>query len=57
MSTQQIQARLRRKHVVVTGHPSPDVKYDAAGLRTLCPPNRKVSIQGMNVNFKSDDQD
>lgn len=52
MTTQEIQARLRRKNVVVTGHPCPDVKYDAAGLRTLCPLHRKVSIQGKDSHFE-----
>jgi len=48
MSTLQIQDRLRRKHIVVTGHPDSNVKFDAAGLRSLSPLHRKVSLQGTN---------
>ncbi len=52
LSTQQIQDRLRRKHIVVTGSSHPNVKFDKAGLRTMCPLSRTISIQGMNLIFK-----
>lgn len=52
LSTQQIQDRLRCKHIVVTGSSHPNVKFDKAGLRTMCPLSRTISIQGMNLIFK-----
>lgn len=46
LSSSQIQDRLRRKNVVVTGYPHPTTKFDEAGLRALSPLSRKISIQG-----------
>ena len=56
MSTPQIQDRLRRKHMIVTGHPDRTMNFDAAGLRTLTPLHRNISIQGTNWNFEHDRQ-
>lgn len=53
LSTTQIQNRLRCKHIVVTGCEGSNIKFDEAGLRTLCPLNRTTSLQGMNPSFLS----
>ncbi len=52
LSTQQIQDQLCRKHNVVTGSSHPNVKFDKAGLQTMCPLSHTISIQGMNLIFK-----
>jgi hypothetical protein len=52
LSTTQIQDRLRSKNIVVTGCPGPTVEFDKAGLRTLSPFDRIISIQGMNSDFQ-----
>ncbi len=52
LSTQQIQDRLRCKHIVITGSSHPNVKFDKAGLQTMCPLSRTILIQGMNFIFK-----
>ena len=46
LSAPAIQDRLRRRNIVVTGCPHPDLQFDAAGFRTLCPLKKLVSIQG-----------
>jgi len=51
LSPSQIQDRLRHKNVIVTGCPHSNMKFDEAGLRTLCPLDNIVSIQGMNLNL------
>lgn len=51
-SLSQIQERLRRKNIVVTGCPGPDVEFNEAGLRTLSPLDRIISIQGMTLKFQ-----
>jgi hypothetical protein len=56
LSTQEIQDKLHRKHIVITGRSLPNVKFDKEGLRTLCPLNHKVSIQGTNSTFHYDRQ-
>jgi hypothetical protein len=48
LSTRQIQDRLRHKNIVITGCNHPSMKFDEAGLRTLSPLHRKISIQGTN---------
>jgi hypothetical protein len=51
LSTTHIQDRLRRRHIIVTGCEGPNMKFDEAGLRTLCPLNRTTSLQGMSKSF------
>ena len=46
LSAAQIQERLRRKNIIVTGLKHANVNFDKAGLRELCPLDRVVSIQG-----------
>ena len=48
MSASRVQERLRFKHILITGCPHPNMKFDEAGLRTLCSLDRPVSIQGTN---------
>jgi hypothetical protein len=46
LSTPQILSRLRHKHIVVTGDSHSYIGFDKNGLRSLCPQNRLISIQG-----------
>jgi hypothetical protein len=47
LSTSQIQDRLRKKNVIVTGCGQHDMQFEAC-LRELSRPGRKISIQGTN---------
>ncbi len=48
MSASRVQERLRFKHILITGCPHPNMKFDEAVLCTLCSLDRPVSIQGTN---------
>ncbi len=48
MSASQVQEQLRFKHILITGCPHPNMKFDEARLCTLCSLDRLISIQGMN---------
>jgi hypothetical protein len=50
LSTQQLQERLCHKDILVTGCKDPKMKFDEAGLRTLSPLQRKISIQGNSIH-------
>lgn len=52
LSTTQIQDRLRRKNIVVTGCPGPNLEFDKAGLRTVSSFDRVISIQGTNSDIQ-----
>lgn len=43
----QVLDRLRIKNILVTGCPHPNLKFNEAGLRTLCPLESEVAIQGI----------
>jgi len=46
MSTVDLHALNRRKNIVVSSCPGPDVEFNEVGLRALAPLNSWVSIQG-----------
>jgi len=46
MSASRVQKWLRFKHILITGCPHPNMKFDEAGLCTLYSLDRLVSIQG-----------
>ncbi|KAJ3502883.1 hypothetical protein NLJ89_g8689 [Agrocybe chaxingu] len=53
----EIQAILRRKHIVVTGLPPSDLKFDEAGLETLASLDAIVDIQDQSLSFTDDCND
>jgi hypothetical protein len=53
LAPSQIQERLRFKHIVITGCPHPNLKFDASGLRTLSPLDNQISIQGTSSTISS----
>ena len=46
MSTSDVQALIRDKHILVTGCPQGSVNFDGNGLRTLANLDAAIDIQG-----------
>lgn len=46
MSSVEFKSLLKKKNVVVTGHPVPKIDFDEQGLQTLAPMHLPVSLHG-----------